>query len=87
MFDLPQNTTRQNASFEHQFPVCCRLMPIFTSVTASKKHHQKSVVSKGLLLIEIEYDRGLPVPSPSYMTRCRLACLRLDDIKEFYSED
>ena len=47
VFDLPQNTTRQNASFEHQFPVCCRLMPIFTSVTASKKHHQNRLFLNG----------------------------------------
>lgn len=37
--------------------------------------------------IGIDCGSGLPIPPPFYMERGRLACLRLDDMKEFYSED
>ena len=37
--------------------------------------------------IGIDCGSGFPVPPPFYMERGRPACLRLDDMKEFYSED
>ena len=36
--------------------------------------------------IGIDCGSGFPVPPPFYMEKGRLACLRLDDMKEFYSE-